>query len=149
MTQTKDTNTKQVSHNKVKVMIFGTFDIFHKGHESFLKQAKKFGDYLIVIVARDKTVKNIKGRLSQNNECDRLQIIKKSNLADKIILGSLTNRYAVIKKYQPEVICFGYDQKVNLKELKEKLIEFDLRETGLIKLNPFYPEKYKSSKLRK
>ena len=131
-----------------KVMVFGTFDIFHLGHENFLKQARKFGDYLIVVVARDKTVKNIKKRLPQNNECNRSQVIIKSDLADKIVLGSLTDRYAVIKKYQPEIICLGYDQKVNLKELKEKLIEFDLRKTKLIRLDPFHPEKYKSSKLR-
>ena len=138
----------QVKITKIKIMTFGTFDIFHPGHKSFLKQAREFGNYLIVVIARDKTVKNIKDRLPQNNECDRLQVVMKSNLADKIVLGSLTDRYAVIKRYQPEIICLGYDQKVNLKELKEKLVEFDLRKTKLTRLDPFHPEKYKSSKLR-
>ena len=139
----------QAKTTKIEIMAFGTFDIFHPGHESFLKQAKKFGDYLIVVVARDKTVKNIKDRSPQNNERDRSQAITRSNLADKTVLGSLTDRYAVIKKYQPRIICLGYDQKVDLKELKEKLIKFNLRKTKLVRLDPFYPEKYKSSKLRK
>ena len=138
MSQTKTT----------KIMVFGTFDIFHLGHKSFLKQARKFGNYLIVVIARDKTVKNVKDRLPQNNECDRSQVIIKSDLADKIVFGSLTDKYTAIKKYQPEIICLGYDQNVNLKELKRKLIEFDLRKTKLVKLDPFHPEKYKSSKLR-
>ena len=43
-----------------KVMVFGTFDIFHKGHENFLKQAKKLGDCLTVVVARDETVLKFK-----------------------------------------------------------------------------------------
>ena len=149
MFQTKTTNTKQRPANKIKIMAFGTFDIFHRGHESFLKQARELGDCLIVIVARDKTVEKIKGRLSQDNERARLQIIKKSDLADKTVLGSLTDKYAAIKKYRPAIICLGYDQKVDLEELKEKLIEFNLFETKLIKLDSFHPEKYKSSKLRK
>ncbi|MEA2097942.1 MAG: adenylyltransferase/cytidyltransferase family protein [Patescibacteria group bacterium] len=132
-----------------KVMTFGTFDIFHKGHKDFFRQAREFGNYLIVVIARDKTVESVKNRLPQNSECDRLQTIVKSNLANKTVLGNLTDKYAVIKKYQPDIICLGYDQKVDLKELKKKLIEFDLRETKLVRLNPFYPEKYKSSKLRK
>ena len=45
-----------------KVILFGTFDIFHKGHKNFLEQAQEFGDYLIVVIARDKTVKKIKGK---------------------------------------------------------------------------------------
>jgi len=148
MTQVKKPKIKQLTRDKIKIMTFGTFDIFHLGHKSFLKQAKEFGNYLIVVVARDKTVKNIKKRLPQNNECDRSQVIMKSNLADKIVLGSLTDKYVVINKYQPKIICLGYDQKVNLKELKEKLIEFDLCGTKLVRLDSFHPEKYKSSKLR-
>ena len=119
------------------------------GHKNFLKQARKFGGYLIVVIARDKTVENIKKRLSQNNENNRLKIVEKSSLADEVILGNLENKYEVIKKYKPDVICLGYDQEVNLKELKEKLIEFNFYKTKLVRLKSFHPEKYKSSKLRK
>lgn len=43
-----------------KVMVFGTFDIFHKGHEFYFSKAKEYGEELIVIVARDETVLKIK-----------------------------------------------------------------------------------------
>ncbi|MCK4592143.1 adenylyltransferase/cytidyltransferase family protein [Candidatus Parcubacteria bacterium] len=148
MSQTKITNTKQISYNKIKVMTFGTFDIFHPGHESFLKQARKFGDYLIVVIARDKTVGIVKKRFSQNNEINRQRAVVKSNLADKVILGSLKDKYQVIKKYQPEIICLGYDQTVFIENLREKLKEFGMEKTKIVKLKPYCSEKYKSSKLR-
>ena len=132
-----------------KILAFGTFDIFHEGHKSFLKQTRKFGDYLIIVIARDKTVENIKKRSSQNNENSRLEIVRKSNLADEVILGNLENKYKVIKKYKPDVICLGYDQGTFTENLREKLKEFDLVDTKIIRLKSFYPEKYKSSKLRK
>ena len=96
---------------KSKVMVFGTFDIFHPGHRSFLKQAKKLGDYLIVVVARDKTVEITKKQKPINKEAIRVKIIKDSRLADKVILGGTGDKYAVIKKYRPDIICLGYDQK--------------------------------------
>jgi len=46
----------------VKVLAFGTFDILHPGHEFYLKEAKKHGDILDVVVARDSTVEKIKGK---------------------------------------------------------------------------------------
>ena len=39
-----------------KVMTFGSFDVLHKGHEHYLKEAKSYGDYLIVVVARDENI---------------------------------------------------------------------------------------------
>ena len=51
-----------------KVMVFGTFDIFHDGHRDYFKQAREFGDYLIVVVARDENVLKIKGNIPRNNE---------------------------------------------------------------------------------
>jgi len=62
---------KYETHNKI--MLFGTFDIFHEGHRDFLRQAREYGDYLIVVIARDETVKNVKGKLPRNNESVRLQ----------------------------------------------------------------------------
>jgi FAD synthetase len=142
-----------------KVMAFGTFDIFHPGHESYLRQAKKLGDYLIVVVARDKTVREVKkqetrlrqgfGGQARNKEQKRIQTLKNSNLADEVILGSLKDKYAVIKKHKPDIIALGYDQKVNLKELKSKLREFKLDKTAIIRLKSYYPAKYKTSILRK
>ncbi len=45
---------------RITVMTFGTFDMFHPGHEYYLSEARKLGDTLITIVARDVTVTRIK-----------------------------------------------------------------------------------------
>jgi len=131
-----------------KVMVFGTFDIFHKGHIDFLKQAKKFGDYLIVVVARDATVKKVKGQLPQNKEGSRARIIASNSLAERVTLGGLKSKYSIIRKYKPEVICLGYDQKFFIDNLREELKKINLEKTKIIKLKPYKPEIYKSSKLK-
>ncbi|GBE16442.1 glycerol-3-phosphate cytidylyltransferase [bacterium BMS3Abin15] len=131
-----------------KVMIFGTFDIFHPGHQSFLEQAKKCGDYLIVVVARDETVVKVKKQGTINNERKRLETIKKNELSDKVVMGSLGDKYEVLKKHKPDVICLGYDQKFFVDKLKDKLEEFKLNNTKIIKLKSYRPEIYKSSKLK-
>lgn len=128
-------------------MVFGTFDVFHKGHINFLKQAKKHGDWLIVVVARDKTVLKIKGHRPKNKEKERLRIIKKTRLAKKVLLGYLKDKYKVIVKHKPDIICLGYDQTHFIDNLKEKLDQFGLRKTKIIRLKSYCPEKYKSSKL--
>ena len=130
-----------------KVMAFGTFDIFHPGHKNYLEQAKRLGKCLIVIVARDKTVKRVKGCWPDNNEEKRLAVVRESGIADKNVLGELKDKYAVIKKYAPDVIALGYDQKTNIEKLKNKLIKFKLK-TKIIRLKSYHPEKYKSSKLK-
>lgn len=130
-----------------RVMVFGTFDIFHKGHIYFLKQARRQGDFLTVVVARDETVAKIKKQKPRNKEQKRKRILENNHLADKVILGNLNDKYAVIKKYQPDIICLGYDQKAYVDKLKNKLQQFGLKKTRIKKLKPFHPEKYKSSLL--
>ena len=44
----------------VKVMATGTFDLLHMGHIFYLKEAKKLGDTLVVVVATDATVRKLK-----------------------------------------------------------------------------------------
>jgi cytidyltransferase-like protein len=130
-----------------KVMVFGTFDVFHKGHENFLQQAHRQGDFLIAVVARDKTVLEAKKHAAKNNEKKRLLILKKSGLADEVVLGNLGDKYAVIKKYKPDVIALGYDQNIFTEGLKEKLKGHGLDKTRLVRLKSYYPKKYKSSLL--
>ncbi len=131
-----------------KVLVFGTFDIFHDGHCDFLKQAKNYGDFLRVVVARNITVLNVKGKLPRYLEGERVETIKKSGLADEVVLGSLNDRYEVVRKYKPDIICLGYDQKQSLAELRRKLNEIGLERTKIVRLKSFQPEKYKSSLLR-
>lgn len=129
-------------------MVFGTFDYLHAGHENFLKQAKALGDFLIVIIARDYTVKKIKGKFPEKNERRRLAQVKILNLADKVVLGSLNSKYKVIKKYRPDIIALGYDQFVFTYQLKKVCIDLKLN-AEIIRLNPYQPEIFKSSLLKK
>ncbi|MFH1254866.1 MAG: adenylyltransferase/cytidyltransferase family protein [bacterium] len=128
------------------VIAFGTFDILHPGHMNFLSQAAKHGD-LIAVIARDKTVQQIKGKLPRHNEKERLRAVKGLKLASKAILGSLTDKYAAIKKYQPDTIALGYDQTYFTEQLGQKLKKIKLK-TKIIKLKPFKPNKYKTSILK-
>lgn len=131
-----------------KVLVFGTFDIFHEGHRDFLRQARRHGDFLRVVVARDKTVAQVKNKKSLNDEQQRLEKIKKSGLADEAVLGNLEDKYAVVEKYAPDVICLGYDQEFFIDKLEEKLKEFGLERVETIRLKPFKPKIFKSSFLR-
>lgn len=128
-------------------MAFGTFDVYHKGHENYLRQAKKLGEYLVVVVARDKNVLRIKKQETKNKEQKRKKILEESGLADEVVLGDLKDKYKIIEKYRPSVIALGYDQKVYLVELKEKLKEFEIN-AKIVRLKSFKPEIYKSSKLK-
>ncbi len=132
-------------------MVFGTFDNLHPGHLSYFSQADKLGQELIVVVARDKNVLKIKGRLPQENEIIRIRKIrvqlKELGHEAKVVLGSLSNNWLVLKKYQPDIICLGYDQKVDLQQLKDELVKSRLF-CKIKRLKPYCPEKYKSSYFR-
>ena len=129
-------------------MVFGTYDVFHQGHKNFFSQAKKYGDYLIVVIARDKTVLTVKHKFPRNRENVRLKTIVESRLADSVVFGNLRDKYAAIRKYRPDVICLGYDQTPFTERLAEKLKEADLSKTKIYRLKPYKPDVYKSSKLK-
>ena len=55
------------SKNGKKVFVSGCFDILHSGHIAFLQEASQFGD-LYVGLGSDKTVSDLKGRMTVNSE---------------------------------------------------------------------------------
>lgn len=131
-----------------KVIAFGTFDVFHKGHESFLAQARKYGDYLVVVIGRDSVVKKVKGSLPRSNEEARLKKVRESRLADKVTLGHLTDMLFNIKKEKPGVIALGYDQTAFTERLADMLLELGMKDVKIVRLKSYRPGIYKSSKLR-
>jgi FAD synthetase len=137
----------QETEGKKVVMAFGTFDFFHAGHEYFLKQAKELGDYLIVVISRDRTVQQIKGKTAVNSEHKRLKTIRETSIADKVILGYHDDKHKVIRKYRPDIITLGYDQFVFTQKLKKTLIDLQLN-TVIKRLDAHFPLVYKSSILR-
>lgn len=134
---------------KKKVMVFGTFDYLHEGHEYFLKEAKKHGDFLLAVVARDRTVAELKGKRPAHSEKERLETIVKSGIADKVLLGRPgKDRYKIIEKIKPDVICLGYDQRFFAENLESELKKRGLK-PKVIRLGPYKPETFKSSLIAK
>ncbi|MBS3123025.1 FAD synthase, partial [Candidatus Woesearchaeota archaeon] len=116
----ENNSSKKIKLNRV--MCFGTFDLLHPGHLNYLEQAKKQGDYLIVVIARDETKikQNKKTLFSENN---RLIIIKSLKVVDEAVLGNVDDHFKVILEKKPQVICLGYDHQISEKELEKKLEE--------------------------
>ncbi len=104
----------------VKVMATGTFDILHLGHIYFLKEAKKLGDLLVVVVATDSTVRKLKHE-PVNPEQIRLDLIKELKIVDKAYLGYENDIYEILKEIKPDIITLGYDQLHDEKTIKKEL----------------------------
>ena len=131
-------------------MVFGTFDGVHKGHLNFFKQAKNFikNSFLIVSIARDKNVQKIKRQSPIFNEMERMSLVRKVKIVDKVVLSGSKNHIPHIIKEEPDIIALGYDQRAYVKSLKE-----DLQNKGLlvkiIRLKPFKEDIYKNHLLKK
>ncbi len=92
------------------VMASGTFDILHMGHVHYLKEAKKLGDHLTVVVASDNTVRKLKHQ-PINPQHIRVQLISELKAVDTALLGSDTQDiYTILKDIKPDIIALGYDQ---------------------------------------
>lgn len=110
-------------------MATGTFDLLHMGHIYFLKEAKKLGDELSVVVATDSTVRRLKHE-PVNPEKTRLNLIKELKVVDEAYLGNEKDMYKIVEKIKPDIIALGYDQihdeeKIQ-KELKKRGIDVKL-----------------------
>ncbi|OGE76281.1 MAG: hypothetical protein A3K06_03910 [Candidatus Doudnabacteria bacterium RIFCSPHIGHO2_01_52_17] len=129
-----------------RVLVFGTFDVIHPGHISFLRQAKKYGDFLIVSLAREKFVLKIKGHSARHSEAERRQLLESLKIVDKVVFGSKIDYLRHIANIKPSVIVLGYDQSAFTEKLREKLAERGLR-VKIVRAKAYKPHLYKTSRL--
>ena len=108
----------------VRVVATGTFDIIHPGHIRFLEEAKKLGDELIVIVAREKNVRHKHKPILPEDQRRRVEDAIKPD--DKAKLGDEHDMFKPIMELKPDIIVLGYDQHFD-----EKRLEEELRKRGL------------------
>ena len=70
----------------IKVITYGTYDLFHYGHLRLLERAKALGDYLIVGVTADDYDK-ARGKINvQQSLIERMDAVRATGLADEIII---------------------------------------------------------------
>lgn len=124
----------------MKIMCFGTFDLLHKGHIHYLKESKKLGEHLTVVVARDENVKKIKNKTPIENQILRILNLRKLDFINEVILGSKIDFFKVIKENNPDIIALGYDQKAPLQKLKSEFANIKIQ-----RIKPYKPHIYKSS----
>jgi len=96
----------------IKVITFGTFDVFHFGHLRILERAKEYGDYLIVGVSTDALNFNKKGRYPIYSQEERLNIINALKVVDEVFYEeSLELKRTYIIQYQANILVMGEDWK--------------------------------------
>ena len=100
------------SENKKLVFTNGCFDIIHKGHVTYLNEAKSLGDYLIVGVNADSSVKKLKGESRPvNNENDRAFVLNNLKPVDDVIIFTEETPYEIIEEILPDFLVKGGDWK--------------------------------------
>lgn len=131
------------------VLVFGTFDFLHIGHISFLHHAKKNGDLLVVAVARDSVVKEIKKTAPIHNEKERKAIISELACVDQTMFGDRKlGQYTVLKKVHPNVVAVGYDQREFEDDLR-RYIKAHRLNIIVVRIPAYKPKTKKSSMIKK
>ncbi|MFA6515365.1 MAG: adenylyltransferase/cytidyltransferase family protein [Candidatus Paceibacterota bacterium] len=132
------------------VAIFGVFDGIHEGHSSFIKEAKKQGNHLVVIVARDEVVKRLKGKLPKYSEVERINSLLEVGDVDLVLLGDPEiETYNTLKEVKPDIVYVGYDQKALFENLNKVMKIGNLPKMEIICGEPHKPELFHSSILNK
>lgn len=118
----------------------GCFDILHVGHVELLKFCKSLGDYVIVGLNSDLSVKGLKGdKRPINNEYDRKKMLESIKYVDEVIIFNQTTPYELIKKINPNIIVKGGDYK------KEEVVGSDISDVVIFN----YLNGYSTSKIIK
>ena len=116
------------------VLTTGAFDMLHPGHVKLLEEAKKLAGSdgkLVVLIARDETVRRNKGRDPIFDEESRKYMVSMLKPVDEVILGYTPPSFEkVIERVKPDMVVFGYDQERFRKEFerfcKERGIDVDI-----------------------
>lgn len=136
--------------NPRTVLIFGVFDGVHDGHRDFIAQAKKEGERVVVVVARDEVVEKLKGKKPVNDESSRIKELLNVDEIDMVYLGDQDEgTYKIVKEVKPDVIFLGYDQQALLDNIKEAIDAGVLPEIELIQGKSYKGETLHSSLLNK
>jgi len=97
----------------MRIITFGTFDLFHIGHLNILKNCKKFlnqDNYVIVGISSDELNLKKKSKTPIININDRVEIIKSIKYVDEVFIEeSLEKKLEYCLKYNADILIMGND----------------------------------------
>jgi D-beta-D-heptose 7-phosphate kinase/D-beta-D-heptose 1-phosphate adenosyltransferase len=99
----KDSGKKVVFTN-------GCFDILHRGHVQYLREARALGDILVVGLNADTSVKRLKGETRPiNNELDRAEVLAGLESVDHVVLFHEDTPAELLSSIRPDILVKGGD----------------------------------------
>ncbi len=101
---------KERTKRKKIILCHGVFDLLHVGHIKHFKEAKSFGDILVVTLTQDKYVNKGPQRPAFNERL-RAEAIAALSHVDFVAINTAPNAINVIKKFKPNIYCKGPDYK--------------------------------------
>ena len=104
----------------MRIITFGTFDLFHVGHLRILKRAKELGTHLTVGVSSDALNVKKKSRNPIIPQDQRMEIIKNIECVDEVFLEeSLELKRKYINEHQADILVMGDDWKGRFDDMGE------------------------------
>ena len=135
-----------------RVLAAGVFDLLHYGHIRYLEEAKKLGGpgaRLTVIVARDETVRRMKGQDPVIPEDQRRAVVEALKVVDEALLGfEDLDLDRVIQQVRPDIVAVGHDQQT-IRNQVEKIKRARELSLEIIQVGRFGEEDLNSSSMIK
>ena len=130
------------------VLAAGVFDLLHYGHIRYLEEAKKTGEpdaRLVVIVARDETVRRLKGSDPIIPEDQRRAVIEALRVVDEALLGfEDLDLDRVLQQVKPDIVVVGHDQGA-IKNQVEKINKAREMRIKIVQISQFGEDDLNSS----
>jgi D-glycero-beta-D-manno-heptose 1-phosphate adenylyltransferase len=99
--------------NKTIAFTNGCYDILHAGHIASLTEASRQGDYLVVAVNADSSIKGLKGdNRPVNDENARALVVAALSMVDAVIIFPEPTPLDLVVAIRPDVLVKGGDYKV-------------------------------------
>lgn len=147
--------TVRTTNDPVRVFVGGTFDGLHLGHLFLINYARRrglalakrlgrTGVHVSIVLARDESVRRIKGRPPHHNQQERCRLVAALAAVDEAFVGVRKDFVHSVRRVHPDLIVLGYDQMVGW--------EGTLRAAGIeariVRCAPYHGHRLKSSKIR-
>jgi D-beta-D-heptose 7-phosphate kinase/D-beta-D-heptose 1-phosphate adenosyltransferase len=101
------------AEGKKLVFTNGVFDIIHRGHIDYLNRAKALGDYLVVALNSDDSVRRLKGEGRPINKLeDRAFVIANLKAVDFVVSFNEDTPFEIISAIIPDVLVKGGDWSI-------------------------------------